>query len=273
MSSNDYFAPWQWGQWCDGKLPMEDSERELFFARIAKQIACETNWQSILWIGYGAEVVVRELQKAGRDADGFAFHGREQLQSEAWKQVDLTKPFSRRYECIVCFEVFQLMETETQAKQAIANICRHTKQVVFSSLPYANEKNETCLVRPFAFWAAAFAAQGFFRDVDYDASVFSPWAVRLVAYPQVDLGRVVANYERFVGLLEQENSKRRLLNIEMQKALAGKGAAGSYVLPRGHAVKGMIRPLTEKIFPVNSKRRTIIKRARDIIWGLVSKVH
>ena len=64
------------------------------------------------------------------------------------------------------------------AEAAIANFCRHASDVLFSSSPLDYGETTHVNVRPPEYWAEQFARHGFIRDVDFDASFITPWAVR-----------------------------------------------------------------------------------------------
>ena len=74
-------------------------------------------------------------------------------------------------------------------------------------------------VQPPEYWAECFARNGFFRDIDFDASFITPWAVRYRRIP-ARLEQVVANYERKYWSLIQENRARRDLGIAQKVDLS-----------------------------------------------------
>jgi hypothetical protein len=98
-------------------------------------------------------------------------------------------------------------------------LCQHSDDILFSSTPNDYKEVSHFNVQPPEYWAELFAREGFFRDVDFDASFITPWAVR---YRKVDepLHRIVRNYERKFWLLWKENSDLRDLTIELREDLA-----------------------------------------------------
>src|SRR4030095_2109935 len=91
--------------------------------------------------------------------------------------ASLTAPLDGRYDLIVCIEVLEHMPP-AEAKAALANICAHTDDVLFSSSPTDFGETTHLNVQPPEAWAEAFAREGLLRDLDYDASYITPWAVR-----------------------------------------------------------------------------------------------
>ncbi|MDW8185492.1 MAG: hypothetical protein RMM07_09585, partial [Anaerolineae bacterium] len=69
------------------------------------------------------------------------------------------------------------------------------------------------------YWAEAFARHGFFRDVDFDASFITPWAMRLRRCRE-PMHRIVRHYERRYWTLWQENLELRALALELRERVA-----------------------------------------------------
>jgi hypothetical protein len=63
-------------------------------------------------------------------------------------------------------------------------------------------------VQPPEAWAEAFAREGFLRDLDYDASFITPWAVRFRRRSE-PLPRIVREYERVAARLAIERNELR----------------------------------------------------------------
>lgn len=104
------------------------------------------------------------------------------------------------------------------ARAALENICRHTDDVLFSSTPYDYEEATHFNVMPPERWAELFALQGFYRDVDFDASFLTPWAARYRRKNE-PLHRLVLDYERKFSQLWKENVDLRKLTGEMRQEL------------------------------------------------------
>jgi hypothetical protein len=115
----------------------------------------------------------------------------------------IADPLPRRYRLVVCIEVLEHM-TSQDAERALANICAHTDDVLFSSTPFDYKEATHVNVQPPERWGELFARHGFFRDVEHDASYITPWAVRFRRRNE-PLPRLVRDYERKYFLLWKEN--------------------------------------------------------------------
>jgi len=129
----------------------------------------------------------------------------------------ITEPFPQRYDLIVCIEIVEHMPA-AEAEKAIANLCQHTDDILFSSTPFDYKELTHFNVQPPEYWAELFARQGFFRDVDFDASFIVPWAVRFRRKTE-PLPRLVREYERRFWLLWKENVDLRELGREVRSQL------------------------------------------------------
>ena len=106
---------------------------------------------------------------------------------------------------ITCIEVVEHMP-ELEAQKAIANFCQHSDDILFSSTPFDYREATHFNVHPPEYWAELFARQGFLRDVDFEATFLTPWAVRF-RRTQPPLPRLVR--ER-VDRVEQEVAGEQL---------------------------------------------------------------
>lgn len=86
----------------------------------------------------------------------------------------ITAELPRRYAVITCIEVVEHMPTG-EAVAAIANLCRYTDTVLFSSTPYDVEDATHINVRPHEYWAGLFLCNGFHMDA-MPADWLTPWA-------------------------------------------------------------------------------------------------
>jgi hypothetical protein len=120
---------------------------------------------------------------------------------------------------IVCIEVLEHMEAP-QAEQAIANIAAHTDDVLFSSTPFDYREPTHVNVRMPEDWAEAFARQGLFRDVDFDASFVTKWAARYTRRA-VPAHRLVRDYERRFWQLRTAEQDAREHSLDIQQRLDG----------------------------------------------------
>jgi hypothetical protein len=132
--------------------------------------------------------------------------------------------FPARYDLIVSIEVLEHMPAR-EAEAAIANFCRHTDDVIFSSTPSDYKEPTHVNVHPPEHWAVEFARHGFYRDVDFDASHITPWATRFRRSAE-PFHRIVRGYERRFWELTLERNDTRTYSMEIQGRLAAQLAEG-----------------------------------------------
>ena len=163
------------------------------------------------------------------------------------EQGSIADEFGTTYDLIVCIEVVEHMPAQ-EAEAAIANFCRHAGDVLFSSSPLDYGETTHVNVRPPEYWAEQFARQGFIRDVDFDASFITPWAVRFRRSAE-PIHRIVAGYERQHApvLRERADLRARLAALrgraQANAAGAGRGARHDRRTVRHHRPHGAERVL------------------------------
>lgn len=194
-----------------------------FFEGIAEKIVSSLQPESVLDAGCIWGFLVEGFRQRGVEAFGvdISEHAigsvHPSIKPYCWVG-SLAEPFPRTYDLITCIEALEHMPQE-QAEQAVKNICQHTADVLFSSTPFDYQDAALFNVQPPEYWAELFACQGFFRDVDYDASFLTPWAVRFRRQDE-PLPRRVRAYERKFFLLWKENTGLRSLIAEMRDELS-----------------------------------------------------
>jgi SAM-dependent methyltransferase len=206
--------------------PYERSPEFLtFFDRIAERIQSDIRPKTVLDAGCAMGFLVESLHKLGIEAYGI------DISSYAIEQVhppvrsfcsvgSVVEPFPRHYDLIVSIEVVEHMPKE-DAEKAIANLCRHTSDILFSSTPFDFKEITHFNVQPPEYWAELYARNGFVRDHDFDASVITPWAVRFRRQDE-PAHRIVRGYERSTWQLRKENDDLRRLSLEMRSQLSSK---------------------------------------------------
>jgi SAM-dependent methyltransferase len=213
---------------CCGKPYVRDDEWLGVFERIAERIAVDMAPRRVLDAGCAFGFLVERLRQRGIEAEGI------DLSPYAIEQVaPETRPFcrvgsiadalDRDYDLIVSIEVVEHMDARG-AESAVANFCRHTNDVLFSSSPLDYREPTHVNVHPPEHWAELFARHGFFRDVDYDATFVLPSAARF-RKRQEPAHRVVRDYERQHWHLLQAANDARGHGVEIQKRLAAEEAA------------------------------------------------
>ena len=206
-----------------GSLPYERSEGWLrFFGGVADRIVQDLAPRTVLDAGCALALLVeslrdRNVEAFGIDISEYAIANvRPDIAPFCW-QGSITEPLPRRYDLIVSIEVLEHLPRPA-AEAAVANLCRHTDDVLFSSSPIDYRETTHFNVQPPEYWADLFLRQGFVRDVDCDASFITSWAVRF-RRQSVTMQRLVHDYERRFWPVWKENAELRSLVNELRGQL------------------------------------------------------
>jgi SAM-dependent methyltransferase len=208
---------------CCGRPYTRDEEWLAHFGRLADRLIADFMPQRVLDAGCATGLLVEGLRARGVDAWGvdISEHAIDQA-AEAIKAFcrvgSIAVPFGSRYDLITCIEVVEHMPA-AEADLAIANLCAHATEIVFSSSPEDYREPTHVNVHPPEHWAEAFARHGFVRDVDYDASYIAPWAMRL-RRTSAPLHRVIRDYERRAWLHQKAEREARAYAADVQARLA-----------------------------------------------------
>ncbi len=173
--------------------------------------------------GCAIGLLVETLRARGVDASGidlstWAIEHATEAAKPYVREGSITEPFDGQFDLIVCIEVLEHMPAE-EAEKAIANFAKHTGDVLFSSTPFDYKEPTHINVRMPEDWAEAFARHGFYRDVDFDASFITKWAVRFTRRA-VPVHRLVREYERRFWQLRAAEQDARTYSVEVQDRLA-----------------------------------------------------
>jgi hypothetical protein len=195
-----------------GKPYCRNAEWLEFFDAIAARIVVDINPQSALDAGCALGLLVETLRGRGVDAYGidlssFAISSAAENICPYVKEASVTDELARHYDLIVSIEVLEHVPAPA-AEAAIANFCHHTDDVLFSSSPFDYGETTHVNVRPPEYWAEQFARHRFVRDVDFDATFITPWAVRFRRTNE-PVHRIVAGYERQFAPLIRERADLR----------------------------------------------------------------
>lgn len=204
-----------------GKPYCRNDEWLGFFGAIADRIVADINPGRVLDAGCALGLLVETLRARGVDASGidlssFAVANAAPDVRPFVREASVAAELSERYDLIVSIEVLEHVPA-AGAAAAIANFCRHADDVLFSSSPLDFTEATHINVRPPEYWAEQFALHGFVRDVDFDASFITPWAVRFRRTNSA-LHRIVADYERRHApvLLERNQAQAHLIVVQAE---------------------------------------------------------
>ena len=191
------------------------------FDVFAKRIRQDIQPATVLDAGCALGLLVEVLRKAGIEAWGidisaYAIQNAHPEIRDYCQVCSITTPFPLpHYDLTVCIEVLEHLPKE-EAEKAIANLCQHSDDILFSSTPNDYQEATHFNVQPSEVWVEHFARNGFFRDVDYDASYITPWAIRF-RRQETSLVRLARNYERiFAPLSQANNALRRQLIVDRE---------------------------------------------------------
>jgi hypothetical protein len=231
------------------------------FGAMADRIVADVGPKTALDAGCAIGMLVEALRARGVDASGI------DLSTYAIGQVDasvraychhgsIADELTGRYDLIVSIEVLEHMPA-ADADAAIANFCRHTDDVLFSSSPFDYHEPTHVNVRTPEYWGEQFARHGFYRDVDFDASFVTPWAARYRRSAE-PLHRIVRNYERRFFELALESNHTRSHAMQLQTDLANRTAEAERLTAQTTALNTELGQSRDRIFHME----------RSVFWKL-----
>ncbi|MBN1872986.1 MAG: glycosyltransferase [Anaerolineae bacterium] len=196
-----------------------------FFDQVAERIVKDIQPKTVLDAGCAIGLLVEALRRRGVEAFGidiseYAIQNVHPDIQPYCRVGSITEPFSQTYDLIVSIEVLEHMSPQ-DSELAVRNFCEYSDDVLFSSSPLDYKEVTHFNVNPPDYWTALFARQGFFRDVDFNASFITNWAVRFRKTSE-PIYRVILPYERRLWHLLQDAQATRLLNLEQNAQLTHK---------------------------------------------------
>jgi len=220
---NALYDSFYYAHYCGERAYKRDPGWLEFFGGIAEQIVKRIAPASVLDAGCAMGMVVEALRDRGVEAFGvdISEYAIENARSDVrpfCRVGSILDPFPRRYDLIVCIEVLEHLGVR-DAERAVANFVEFTDDVLFSSTPKDFKETTHFNVQPPEWWAELFARHGFYRDVGFDASFITPWAVRFRRL-KGPVARVVGEYERRLWWLDQDNRAQRELGLEQRNRIA-----------------------------------------------------
>jgi SAM-dependent methyltransferase len=208
------------------------------------------NPKTVLDAGCAKGFLVEALREKGVDAHGidlseYAIENSHPSVRPYLTIQSLTTPISRRYDLVVTIEVLEHLP-RIEAEKAIQNICSCTSDVIFSSSPFDYAEPTHINVHPPEYWATLFARFGFFRDVDFDASFLTPWAMRF-RKGEPNIFEVIGRYERKLWEAQQSEFGARNHGAEVQ-------SKASELVRQLHALTGE-QNIDRALAAIQSKRQ------------------
>jgi hypothetical protein len=162
-----------------GAIPYERSHHWLtFFAIIADEIVRVFRPASVLDAGCAMGLLVEALWDRGVRAEGIDLSNyaianvRPDMRAQC-RAASLTDPIEGTFDLVTCIEVLEHLE-RADAEAAIANICKVTQTVLFSSTPSDFTEPTHVNVCPPIVWIELFAARGFGPDLLVDGTFLTP---------------------------------------------------------------------------------------------------
>jgi SAM-dependent methyltransferase len=182
-----------------------------FFGGIADHIVRDIGPKTVLDAGCAFGFLVEILHDRGVDAYGIDIseYAIQQIREDMGPYCrvgSVLEPLPRTYDLIVCIEVLEHLSPQ-ECDQAIGHFCQATDDILFSSTPDDYYEATHVNVRPPEYWAGLFARHGFYRDVEFDASFITAWAMRFRRATETALQpayRLVETYERRLWQLSRE---------------------------------------------------------------------
>jgi SAM-dependent methyltransferase len=216
---------------CVGGAYKRDRSWLAFNAGIAERIVSEIRPRRVLDVGCGFGFLVEALRERGVEASGidvseYAISNVHESVKPYCRVASIADGLDEQYDLIVTVEVFEHIPAP-ESENAIAALCAHAGDVLFSSTPFDHKELTHVNVQPPEQWAEQFARRGFYRDVDFDASFITPWAARFRKRSD-PIHRVIRDYERRFAALEIERNEIRKRAFEIQTELAHAGAPLSH---------------------------------------------
>lgn len=183
----------------DSAYDRENHEWLDFFRNVAKQIVRDINPKTVLDVGCAKGFLVEALRDLGVEAYGIDIseYAISQVRDDIkpyCKVASAEEPLDRQYDLIVNIEVLEHIE-KTLIPNIIANICKHTDKVIFSSTPSDFKEVTHINIQPIEYWVEKFYQNGFVRKLDYDADYIAP-STMLFTKSNEPISLTIKDYER-----------------------------------------------------------------------------
>lgn len=240
------------------------------FDVFAKRIHQDIRPATVLDAGCALGLLVEVLRKAGIAAWGidiseYAIQNVHADIREYCQVGSITAPFPLpHYDLIVCIEVLEHLPKD-EAEQAIANLCQHSNDILFSSTPIDYQEATHFNVQPAEYWVEYFARHGFFRDIDYDAAYITPWAVRF-RRQDTTLARLARGYERiYAPLSHANNALRRQLIVDREQMVEQERQSAAFQERLAHSagLEGQIAELGSQLGAAQAQNLALAQKLQE----------
>jgi SAM-dependent methyltransferase len=205
-----------------GRPYQRDEEWLNFFGGIAEKIKSEINPKTVLDAGCAFGFLVEKMRKNdiqafGCDISDYAISQiHDSIKPYCWV-ASLADPIPNQYDLIVSIEVLEHIKKD-ESELALKNLCTASDDILFSSTPFDYKETTHVNVNNPDYWSEQFAKQGFFRDINFDASFITPWAVRYRRRNE-PFHRIIKEYEQKFWILKKENTDLRELAVELESQI------------------------------------------------------
>jgi SAM-dependent methyltransferase len=204
-----------------GGVSYEDEEHwTQFFGGVAVVVARDIAPKTALDVGCATGYLVEALRERGIEAWGIdvSEYALQHIRPAArgyCHVASILEPFPQRYDLITCVEVVEHLQPE-EAGAAVANLCKYSDDILFTSTPSDFHEETHFNVRPPEYWTELFARHEFYRDVEFEIPELAVWAGRY-RRRQDPFHRIVAAYERELWRHRLASNERNKLIMEQRQ--------------------------------------------------------
>lgn len=197
-----------------GPIPYEDPEHWVkFFGMIADHIISDLGPTTVLDAGCAMGYLVAALRDRGVEAYGIDIS--EYAISMARDDIkqycvvgslteNLPNELPQHYDLVVTIEVMEHLYAE-DGKKAIANLCKLSDTVLFSSTPDDFEERTHVNVQQREYWARLFFEEGFVDDINYRPRYLTDYAS--LFRRSDNICRLIEDYERNIRMSEHKHKR------------------------------------------------------------------
>lgn len=257
---------------CLGPVPYNRYEGKWlqFFGLVADHIVKQIGPKKVLDAGCAKGFLVEALRDRGVEAYGIDLS--DYAISEARRDIrpycrvaSLTEPIPERFDLIVCIEVLEHIPEEI-GRHVIANLCRSTDDILFSSTPDDFAEPTHVNVRPRSYWNALFAEQGFDLDVEFDAARIAPHAMRFVKRPvrHCVIDALLQQREELRKTFAQIDEEQKKIIQQLERRLQ------KVEQSIGWKVSVYLKSLRERLCPLHSTRLSVYLWLRSALLILMN---